>query len=140
MLTDEPSRFSRLWSFLDNIYSALVWIAVVALLSLGVWASYYAIVRTDQYQLIHLGQVIWDGGRMYVDCWENKSPGIAWLNALGLFCAGGSELGAWILPGVVALSAVVVYPASATGWPVPRPPASAAYVSTTRASPKASMT
>jgi len=81
--------------------------AVIALLSLGVWCSYWAEQRNDQYQLIQLGQNVYHGGRMYVDAWENKPPGIAWINALGFVLTGGKQIGAWLLPGAVALAAIL---------------------------------
>ncbi|MCH8969641.1 MAG: hypothetical protein IIA66_11050 [Planctomycetes bacterium] len=51
---------------------------------------------------------MYDGGRMYIDCWENKPPGLAWINALALASSGGWEVAPWILPGVVAMAVVVV--------------------------------
>ena len=74
----------------------------------GSWASYHAAHRNDQYQLIQLGQCVAHGGRMYVDCWENKPPGIAWLNAVALLVSRGDPLGPWILPGVVEGGILVV--------------------------------
>ncbi len=78
-----------------------VW--AVAFIVVGTWATYWAAQRNDQYQLINLGQCVYEGGRMYVDCWENKPPGIAWINALGIALSSGGQLGAWLLPGVTAL-------------------------------------
>jgi hypothetical protein len=89
-----------------RIAGALCWVWVVGLLSVGVWASYWAALRDDHYQLIHLGQCILNGGTLYVDCWENKPPGIAWLNALALAVAGGNPIGAWIAPALVAWAAL----------------------------------
>ena len=86
-----------------RIAAVLTWVYVVALILLGTWASYWAEQRTDQYQLIHLGQCICDGGRMYVDCWENKPPGLAWINAFALALTGGGQLVAWLMPGFVGL-------------------------------------
>ena len=82
----------------------------LALLAAGTWASYWALHRNDQYQLIGLGQCVYHGGRMYVDCWENKPPGIAWLNALALLASGGLQIGAWLLPTVTAgLTLILVW-------------------------------
>ncbi len=86
----------------------LAGVLVAALLVLGVWCSYWAELRNDQYQLIQLGQNVYHGGRMYVDAWENKPPGIAWISALGFLAAGGKQIGAWIIPGVVALTCILV--------------------------------
>jgi hypothetical protein len=85
----------------------VVGVAVVAFLALGTWCSYWAAQRNDQYQLIQLGQNVYHGGRMYIDAWENKPPGIAWINALGFVLTGGKQIGAWLLPGVVALGGVL---------------------------------
>jgi len=87
----------------------------VALVSLGVWAAYWAVLRDDHYQLIYLGQRILDGGRLYLDCWENKPPGIAWINALAVGFAGGRQLGAWIAPGLTAVVALVVVARAVAG-------------------------
>lgn len=92
-----------------SILPVLAWIGVISLLSVGVWASYWAPLRDDHYQLIYLGQTILDGGRMYIDCWENKPPGIAWINALGMFVARGSRIGAWVLPGLAAVGGLAVF-------------------------------
>lgn len=76
----------------------------IILILLGTWATYWAELRNDQYQLIHLGQTVCDGGRMYIDCWENKPPGITWLNALAIALGGGRLFGAWLLPGFTAIA------------------------------------
>ena len=87
---------------------ALSGLIALVFVAIGTWATYWADLRNDQFQLIHLGQTVYDGGRMYVDCWENKPPGIAWLNAVALALAAGNPLGAWILPGVVSLASIAV--------------------------------
>ena len=89
--------------------SALTFSCVAAFLALGSWATYWGDYRNDQYQLINLGSCVYSGGRMYVDCWENKPPGMAWINAAGLAITGGDQFGAWILPGVVGAIAIVVF-------------------------------
>lgn len=81
---------------------------VVGFLAVGTWSAYWADLRNDQYQLINLGRCVYDGGRLYVDCWENKPPGIAWMNALGYVISRGGSWGVWILPGVTALLSLAV--------------------------------
>jgi hypothetical protein len=85
-----------------------VLVLVAGLVLTGNWASYHAPGRNDQYQLIQLGQCVYHGGRMYVDCWENKPPGIAWLSALGLAGARGNPIGPWILPGIIEAAVLLV--------------------------------
>jgi len=82
-------------------------VLVVAFLAVGTWASYWAELRNDQYQLINLGECVYHGGKLYHDCWENKPPGLAWINALGLVLTPGGQLGVWVLPGVAALLCIV---------------------------------
>lgn len=92
----------------NPVWLALIGLSLLLFLVAGAWSGYWADLRNDQYQLIHLGQLVEDGGRMYIDGWENKPPGIAWINALGITLSGGTPLGAWILPAVVAGLAIAV--------------------------------
>ncbi len=80
----------------------------IGLILVGTWATYWADLRNDQFQLIHLGETVYNGGRMYIDCWENKPPGIAWINALGIALGGGRFIGPWLLPGIAALACLGV--------------------------------
>ncbi len=92
---------------------------IVTLLSMVIlygssFSSYWVDQRNDQYQLINLGRAVYDGGTMYIDAWENKPPGIAWINTAGYFITG-NQLGAWILPGVTALCCIIVMAWSMSG-------------------------
>jgi hypothetical protein len=89
---------------LSGYFGALTLLLIGAIVLAGSWASYHVPGRNDQYQLIQLGQCVYHGGRMYVDCWENKPPGIAWINALGLALTRGNPIGPWILPGAVEVA------------------------------------
>lgn len=86
----------------------IVLLAAVCLMGLGTWTTYHGVWRQDQYQLINLGQVVYDGGRLYVDCWENKPPGVAWIVASVLWVTGGSEMAPWIFPGVLGFAGIAV--------------------------------
>ena len=94
---------SAWWTLLRRCLPLLVGAWVLALVVIGTWATYYADHRQDQYQLLQLGQCVRGGGRMYADAWENKPPGLAWINALGLTISGGAQWGAWLLPGATAI-------------------------------------
>lgn len=83
-------------------------VLVVSFFVGGAWAAYWADHRNDQYQLLGLGQCVYGGERLYVDCWENKPPGLAWVNALGLVATGGDAIGAWVLPAVLGILCTVV--------------------------------
>lgn len=89
------------------IFLAAVW--ALAFIAVGTWATYWADLRNDQYQLINLGRCVHDGGRMYVDCWENKPPGIAWINALGISLSRGGQIGAWLMPGIAGLLCITTF-------------------------------
>lgn len=88
---------------------------VPALILAGTWASYVADHRQDQYQLIQLGQRVRDGGRMYADTWENKPPGIAWINAAMLALGREHRLFVWLGPAALALASLAVM-----GWSMAR--------------------
>lgn len=98
-----PSIYPRR-PWLDVFGAALVLSFFVG----GAWAAYWADHRNDQYQLLGLGQCVYAGERLYVDCWENKPPGLAWINTLGLVAAGGDAIGGWVLPAVVGILCTVV--------------------------------
>jgi len=89
------------------LLEAVAAVLVVGFLTVGTWSSYWAEQRNDQYQLITLGQCVYNGGQLYVDCWENKPPGIAWINALGLVLSPGGQLGVWVLPAAIALLCII---------------------------------
>jgi len=91
----------------NTLWDAVAAVLVVAFLTVGTWSSYWAEQRNDQYQLITLGQCVYNGGQIYVDCWENKPPGIAWINALGLVLSPGGQLGVWVLPATIALLCII---------------------------------
>ena len=55
-----------------------------------------------------MGQCVYKGRILYVECWENKPPGLFWLNALGYFIGRGSPFPAWIMPGVMGLMGVMI--------------------------------
>ena len=89
------------------LFDLIAAVLVIGFLTVGAWSSYWAEQRNDQYQLITLGQCVYNGGQLYVDCWENKPPGIAWINALGLVLSPGGQLGVWVLPGATALLCII---------------------------------
>ncbi len=81
-----------------GLFLVLAWVVAIGLIAAGALAGYWAAFRQDQYQLILLGDCLYRGGRLYLDCWENKPPGIAWLCTLGIALARGDQIGAWVMP------------------------------------------
>lgn len=98
-----PSSYPR-HPWLDVLGAVLV----VGFFAGGAWSSYWANQRNDQYQLLGLGECVYQGERLYVDCWENKPPGLAWINALGLLTTAGRPLGAWALPALAGILSVAI--------------------------------
>ncbi len=100
----ESDQSHRRWTV--HVLNIATVVLAASFLGIGSWASYHAPLRNDQYQLIQLGESVYHGGRMYMDCWENKPPGIAWINALGLVLTSGDPLGPWLLPMATAAAAL----------------------------------
>lgn len=46
---------------------------------------------------LYIGSLVLKGKIPYVDAWENKGPLIFYLNALGIWLAGGSRWGIWLI-------------------------------------------
>lgn len=95
-------------SSLKYVLTALTLVAVVTLQAAGTWSAYHAEIRNDQYQLLQVGQCVNSGGTLYVDCWENKPPGIAWINALGVRLSSDGQFAAWLLPGLFGVLGIGV--------------------------------
>ena len=93
----------------EQIKTSVVWLLAAAFVAAGAWASYWAENRNDQYQLIWLGWCLHNGGTFYLDCWENKPPGIAWISALGIWLWPNGQFGAWLLPGIFLSGALAVF-------------------------------
>lgn len=46
---------------------------------------------------LYAGDQILDGKMPYTEVWDNKGPGIFYINALGLWLGGGSRWGVWVV-------------------------------------------
>jgi len=55
------------------------------------------IPRRDSSVFLYIGEQILAGQLPYRDIWDHKGPVIYYLNALGLYLAGGSRWGVWAL-------------------------------------------
>jgi len=65
-------------------------------------AAHWRVDVVDDQMFGYFGWRIAQGATVYVDVWDNKPPGIYWINALGFLLGGGSYLG------VIALCAVAI--------------------------------
>jgi hypothetical protein len=97
-----------------GLWHVAILLVATAMIVAGTWAAYWTPNRNDQYQLLQLGRCVYDGGTLYVDCWENKPPGIAWINAFGFAIGDGRSIVAWLLPGLAGLMGIAVFHCAVT--------------------------
>jgi len=85
-------------------------LAVLMVLAVSQFIAHARVDEIDVWLFAHYGRRLIDGATLYVDIWDNKPPGIFWINALGLWLGGGSIVGVWVIEGVaVASTAVLLY-------------------------------
>jgi hypothetical protein len=78
------------------------------IIQIGVDPSYRA-MGTDSGTFAYCGQVIQKGGLMYRDCWDNKPPGVYYLNAAAISLGGANPFAIWLFQATWLVLAVVVY-------------------------------
>ena len=72
--------------------------------------------EADSWLFAYYGDRILAGDALYADYWDNKPPGIFWLNAAGLWLAGGSYAGVIGLCVVASLGILVLVTRCAWRW------------------------
>ncbi len=75
-------------------------------------AQFIAHARVDEYDawlFAYYGRQLLHGAVLYVDVWDNKPPGIFWLNALGQWLTPGSLVGVWVICGIAVALATAVF-------------------------------
>ena len=77
---------------------------IVPMIGLSQFIAYWRTDVVDDQMFGYFGWRIADGATVYVDVWDNKPPGIYWINAVGMLVGGGSYFGV-IAMCVVALVA-----------------------------------
>lgn len=73
-----------------------IWVLILACAVLLGWCQFAALARVDDIDSIlfaYYGKRMTLGQRLYVDLWDNKPPGIFWVDALALGVFRGSYLG-----------------------------------------------
>ncbi len=96
--TATPSRVG------SSLTQHLVWMAifVIPLITLSQVIAYYRVDVVDDQMFGYFGWRIAHGGVVYLDVWDNKPPGVYWINALAMLLSGGSYFG------VIALCALAM--------------------------------
>jgi hypothetical protein len=83
-------------------------VLVSFIIQIGVDPSYKN-MGVDSGTFAYCGQVIHDGGLMYRDCWDNKPPGVYYLNAAAISLGGSTPFAIWLLQAVWLSVAVVAF-------------------------------
>jgi hypothetical protein len=68
-------------------------LVIVPLIALSQFIAYWRTDVVDDQMFGYYGWRIVHGARVYLDVWDNKPPGIYWINALGMLLGGGNYLG-----------------------------------------------
>jgi hypothetical protein len=114
-MTDTPNTSPRRTIALERIAFGLAVVLIPVMLAVAAWTSQEFPNRVDRYLFEQMGETVLNGGTVYLDCWDNKPPGLCWLNALILWIGGRSTYAITVVAVVAGVSAV-----AATGWSVSR--------------------
>lgn len=87
----EPSRKDSESSLAQH----LAWMALLILpmIALSQTIAYFRVDVVDDQMFAFFGWRIANGGTVYLDVWDNKPPGVYWINALAMLLSGGHYLG-----------------------------------------------
>ncbi len=80
--------------------AVIILATVLASLPILAVSQFIAHARVDEFDawlFAYYGREMLDGRTLYADLWDNKPPGIFWVNALGLGLSGRSLAGVWVL-------------------------------------------
>jgi hypothetical protein len=69
----------------------------------------YTNMGTDSGTFAYCGEVIHNGGLMYRDCWDNKPPGVYYLNAVAIVLGGSNPFAIWLFQAIWLSIAVVAF-------------------------------
>lgn len=94
-------------------------LASVPILAVTQFDAHARVDEFDAWLFAYYGREMLDGRVLYAELWDNKPPGIFWLNALGSWLSGGALTGIWALCAVATCGAAAVVFAVAKrlyGW------------------------
>ncbi len=91
-----------------------IWILVCILITLPILAlhAFAALARTDDIDsdlFAYYAQQLLAGQRLYADLWDNKPPGIFWIDALGLYLFNGAHAGIIFVCTTATAAASVIF-------------------------------
>lgn len=93
----------------ERVLHGVMIFVCAALIVLSQFAAHWRLDVVDDQMFGYFGWRIAQGGTVYLDVWDNKPPGVYWLNALG-FALTGSYAGVVVLcAAAVTLSHILFY-------------------------------
>ncbi len=88
----------------------LVMVLIIApLIALSQFIAYWRIDVVDDQMFGYFGWRIANGATVYLDVWDNKPPGIYWINAIGMLVVGGSYFGVIAMCAAAMVAAHVAF-------------------------------
>ena len=85
-------------------------LAAAPILAVSQFNSHARVDEFDSWLFAYYGRQMVNGLTLYADLWDNKPPGIFWMNAMGSWLSGGSLVGIRVLCALaVCGSAAVVF-------------------------------
>lgn len=113
---DTPAGAPSETSALELLAFGLLTLAIIA--QSQIFANYRTDTVDDEL-FAYFGWLISHGGTLYLDMWDNKPPGIFWVNALGMWLGNGDLLGVALVTLAAVLILHVLFFMAAAGF-VPR--------------------
>lgn len=108
-----PEAYDRRRAALHTIIFVGGGFAVFLVVAVAAFIGCARVDDIDGYLFAHYGRQLLEGATLYVDVWDNKPPGIFWINALGLWLGGGDIKGVWLVQCVAVMGAaamlIVIY-------------------------------
>jgi hypothetical protein len=86
-----PAEIDRRTSW--PLLVALTFLLIIPMVALSQFIAYWRTDVVDDQMFGYFGWRIANGATVYLDVWDNKPPGIYWINAVGMLLGGGSYFG-----------------------------------------------
>lgn len=93
----------------DSVIILAAALGCIPILALSVFAAQARVDDIDAILFAYYGKMMVAGQQLYIDLWDNKAPGIFWIDALGLWAAGGSYAGIAAACALAAIGSCVLF-------------------------------
>ncbi len=88
---------------------AAMLMVIIPVITISQLAAHWRVDVVDDQLFGTFGWRVWQGARLYVDVWDNKPPGIYWINALGMLLGRGSYMGVIVLCALAIAAALAAF-------------------------------